>query len=222
MIISQIKAVMLPVDGVLVDSHHAHALAWRLALCAHRYDVPLRKLRRLIGLRADQLLCEVLDTPLPRHTTQSITQLRHQLFLGETIHQIRPFPLVPALLARMHDAGLRLVVGDFSNDAALTQLLAIADATERVERLCLPGEPEQATGNPVISALVQLGYTPTDVVMVGSTPYHCHAAERAGVPLIALRCGGWEDGHLSRAIALYDDPADLLANFATSPLGVRP
>lgn len=32
------------------------------------------------------------------------------------------------------------------------------------------------------------------------------------------RCGGWSDADLKGAIAIYDDPADLLAHYGESPL----
>jgi hypothetical protein len=38
------------------------------------------------------------------------------------------------------------------------------------------------------------------------------------VKVIALRCGGWNDDGLEGAAAIYDDPADLLANYDNSPL----
>jgi hypothetical protein len=36
--------------------------------------------------------------------------------------------------------------------------------------------------------------------------------------VIALRCGGFSDEQLSGAIAIYDDPADLLKHYDHSPL----
>ena len=54
--------------------------------------------------------------------------------------------------------------------------------------------------------------------MIGDTPYDIEAAGRAGVPVIALRSGGWKDDDLAGAVAIYDDPADLLAHFDESPL----
>jgi len=54
--------------------------------------------------------------------------------------------------------------------------------------------------------------------MIGDTPYDLEAAQRAGVGLIALRCGGWwQDDALRGAVAIYDDPEDLLQNFDMSP-----
>ncbi len=56
--------------------------------------------------------------------------------------------------------------------------------------------------------------------MLGDTPYDVEAASRAGVAAIALRCGGWNDADLSGAMAIYQDPADLLARYDESPLSL--
>jgi phosphoglycolate phosphatase-like HAD superfamily hydrolase len=55
--------------------------------------------------------------------------------------------------------------------------------------------------------------------MLGDTPYDIESAKRSGIETIALRCGGTPDGRLRGALAVYDDPADLHARFADSPLG---
>jgi len=54
--------------------------------------------------------------------------------------------------------------------------------------------------------------------MLGDTPYDVEAATRAGIRLIALRTGGWTDGELQGAAAIYDDHADLLEHYAASLL----
>jgi phosphoglycolate phosphatase-like HAD superfamily hydrolase len=41
---------------------------------------------------------------------------------------------------------------------------------------------------------------------------------RAGIRVIALRCGGWSEDELRGAAAIYRDPADLLAHLDKSPL----
>ena len=56
------------------------------------------------------------------------------------------------------------------------------------------------------------------VVMLGDTPYDVACARRLGIPIIAFRRGGWADIDLAGATAIYDDPADLLAHYETSPL----
>jgi phosphoglycolate phosphatase-like HAD superfamily hydrolase len=55
-------------------------------------------------------------------------------------------------------------------------------------------------------------------MMLGDTPYDIEAAARTEVREIALRCGGWGDSDLSGAVAIYQDPAELLRNYDSSPL----
>ena len=38
--------------------------------------------------------------------------------------------------------------------------------------------------------------------------------------MIGLRCGGWDDQDLRGCLAIYDDPAHLLAEFERSPLAM--
>ncbi len=67
-------------------------------------------------------------------------------------------------------------------------------------------------------ALKKIGLPAGEAVMIGDTPYDIASAEKIGVGTIALRCGGFSDDDLKGALALYDDPADLLARYDASPL----
>jgi hypothetical protein len=55
--------------------------------------------------------------------------------------------------------------------------------------------------------------------MIGDTPYDIEAATRAGVAVVAVRCGGSGDDELRGAAEIYDDPAQLLAQYETSLIG---
>jgi phosphoglycolate phosphatase-like HAD superfamily hydrolase len=71
------------------------------------------------------------------------------------------------------------------------------------------------------AALRRLGDVQTDeVLVIGDTPYDSGAAGKAGLRTIGLLCGGWSEADLKRAgcIAIYKDPADLLAHYESSPL----
>ena len=50
--------------------------------------------------------------------------------------------------------------------------------------------------------------------MIGDTLYDVESARRADIRAIALRSGGyWSARDLGSAIAIFDDPADLLTNW---------
>jgi hypothetical protein len=47
------------------------------------------------------------------------------------------------------------------------------------------------------------------------------SARKVHVGTIAFRSGGWKDNAPAGTVAIYDGPADLLANFDASPLRHR-
>jgi phosphoglycolate phosphatase-like HAD superfamily hydrolase len=72
----------------------------------------------------------------------------------------------------------------------------------------------------VHAALAKAGVGAHEAVMVGDTPYDIQAARAAGVRAVCLRCGGWwKDEDLACAIAIYDDPAELLSKWPARWLG---
>ncbi|BAY88692.1 MULTISPECIES: HAD family hydrolase [unclassified Tolypothrix] len=72
----------------------------------------------------------------------------------------------------------------------------------------------------VQAALDRLNIPASQVVMLGDTAYDIESANQAGVDVIALRCGGFDDSQLENAIAIYNDPAELLTEFDSSPLAI--
>jgi phosphoglycolate phosphatase-like HAD superfamily hydrolase len=70
----------------------------------------------------------------------------------------------------------------------------------------------------VEAALNKLKMEPSEVLMIGDTPYDIESAKGAGVDTIGVRSGGFDDEQLKGAIAIYNDPADLLAHYSSSPL----
>ena len=71
--------------------------------------------------------------------------------------------------------------------------------------------------NLTYGSIISVYTGPDEAIMLGDTPYDVTAAGRAGVRCVALRCGGWGDDDLRDAVAVYDDPADLLAHYDQSP-----
>jgi phosphoglycolate phosphatase-like HAD superfamily hydrolase len=82
-------------------------------------------------------------------------------------------------------------------------------------------DAEQSKPHPdiFVAALERLGAPPKEgTLVIGDTPYDIEAGGKAGLKTIAFRCGGFLEEILQGAIAIYDDPAELLARSADSPL----
>jgi HAD superfamily hydrolase (TIGR01509 family) len=219
--------VLLDVEGALVDSNDAHAHAWLKALAEAGVPVEFTAVRRLIGKGGDKLLPEVSGFEADSAKGKAISKRRGEIFQKEHLPKLRPFPGAKELLARMKQAGLELAVASSSKEDELAGLLRVCGADEFIKASTSSDDAENSKPDPDIihAALDRLDQPPDRVIMLGDTPYDVEAATRAGVRVVALRCGGWGDADLEGAVQIYDDPADLLARFGESPFaqeGSRP
>ena len=51
-----VEAMILDIDGTLVDTNYQHALAWYRAFRQHGVVVPVWRIHRAIGMGGDQLV----------------------------------------------------------------------------------------------------------------------------------------------------------------------
>jgi len=217
------RAVLLDVDGTLIDSNDAHTRAWVEVLARHGFDAPYEEIRRLIGMGSDKLLPEVAGISSESPRGKQISEERGELFRSRYLPHLKPFPSVRELLERMRADGKQLVIATSAHDEELKGLLKIAGVEDLIQGETSSSDAENSKPDPdiVAAALRKSGCPPPDVVMLGDTPYDVEAARKAGAAVIALRCGGWDDSSLQGAKAIYDDPQDLAAKLHTSPFAER-
>jgi HAD superfamily hydrolase (TIGR01509 family) len=218
--VSDVRGVILDVDGTLVDSNDAHAHAWVEALAEHDYDLPFEKIRRLIGMGGDKLLPAATGLDSQSEIGKRISERRREIFKTRYLPSVKPFSKVRELLSQMRERGLKLIVASSAQPDELDQLLEIAGAKRLVEDTASSSDADNSKPDPDIVqvALENLGYPPAEAVMLGDTPYDIEAAAKAGTNTIALLCGGWSEQDLGQALAIYADPADLLEHYESSPL----
>jgi HAD superfamily hydrolase (TIGR01509 family) len=168
---------------------------------------------------SDKLLPAAIGVEKDSPEGKQLTERRKKLFLERYLPDLKPTPGAKALVARLRADGFGLAVASSAEGDELQGLLAVCGASD----LAVAGDADQSKPDPdvVQAALRKLDRPGQEVVMLGDTPYDLEAAQRAGIGIVALRCGGWDDDDLRGALAVYDDPADLLAHFATSTLGAR-
>lgn len=212
--------VLLDIDGTLVDSNDAHARAWVASLAKHGYVVQFEAVRRLIGKGGDKLMPELTGLDPESDQAKAMSALRAELFARE-LPSLRPTRGARDLLVALHDRGLHLVVATSAQEQEVGALLRQAGVADLIQAASSSDDAEASKPDPDIiqAALHKVGRQAAHGVMLGDTPYDIEAAQRARVPAIALRCGGWwGDEAFGNAVGIYDDPADLLARLAESPL----
>jgi HAD superfamily hydrolase (TIGR01509 family) len=213
-------AILFDVDGTLVDSNDAHARAWVEAFSAFGVHVDYGHVRRCIGMGGDKLMPEVSGLREDTPKGKAISERRRDIFKEKFLARVRAFPGAGDLVAALKARGFTLVAASSAKRDELQSLLAIAGADALLDAATSSDDAEESKPDPDIvhAALKQAKAPPEAAIMIGDTPYDVEAAGRAGVRVIAFRCGGWTDPDLKGAIAVYDGPADLLAKLEQSPL----
>ena len=212
------RAVLVDIDGTLIDSNDAHTHAWIDALRTHGHAVPYERMRRLIGMGGDKVLPIVAGVDEESSHGRAILQAKKESF-AELLPGLKPTRGARALLEHFHVRGLMLLVATSAEPDEASALLRQAQVDDLVsvdEREPGGSKPEPDVIN---AALARAGLLPFQAIVIGDTPYDIEAGRRAHVPVIALRCGGyWSDGALAGAARIYDDPQLLLERINGSPL----
>ena len=137
--------------------------------------------------------------------------------------RVRAFPKVRELFQRVRADGKRIALASSAKGDELEAYKEIAHIEDLVEEETSKDDAERSKPHPDIfeAALEKLGdLKPGEAVVVGDTPYDAEAAGKLGLKTVGVLCGGFPEAELRAAgcVAIYRDPADLLARYAESPL----
>jgi phosphoglycolate phosphatase-like HAD superfamily hydrolase len=214
------RAVLLDVDGTLVDSNDAHAHSWVEALAESGRRVDFLRARPLIGMGADKVLPALIGIAADSAEGEQIVRRRGEIFRTTYLPQLHPTRGAQRMLEWLCDDGLRLVVATSAKPEELEGLLQVADATRLIDSASSSADADRSKPDPDIvhAALVKANCKPEEAIFIGDTPYDIAAGNHLGVAVIALRCGGWwTDRSFQGAAAIYDDPDDLVEHYLLSP-----
>ena len=190
-----LHAVLLDIDGTLIESNDAHALAWVGALAAHGYIVTFEQVRRLIGMRGDKMLPALVGLDPESGEADHIGGSRSEQFRHE-LPGLRPTAGARDLLQLLRNEGLELVVATSAEASEVHSILEQAGVADLIATSASSGDAERSKPDP-------------DIIQAA-----LHKAGRSSAHAILL-------GDTAAALAIYDDPADLHRHFSTSPLSVR-
>lgn len=211
------RGVLFDVDGTLIDNDYVHVVAWWQAFRERGYDVRMSDIHAAIGKGSDQLVEAVAGRQ------DSAVSAAHSRYYAPYLGQVRPFPKAPQLLRKTAEAGLTVVLASSVKSDEVDELLEILGVGDVIAAVASSGDVSRTKPQPepIQTALHKGGLEPSRAVLVGDTIWDVEAAQRAGVPCVAVRTGGWSDDRLrsTGAADIYDDTAALLEDFDNSPLG---
>jgi len=210
----RVRGVLFDVDGTLVDTNYIHAVCWWEAFRQHGHAVPMARIHRAIGMGSDKLIGHVLGDD---HDPDEDTELSdaHTILYRPYWERLAPLPGAADLLRACAKQGLRVVLASSAKESELAALRRALDADDVIHSATSGSDAEATKPDPdiVAIALEKADLRAADVVFVGDSVWDVRAAGKLDIPCLAVTCGGTSAAELTDAgaVAVYDDPAALLA-----------
>ena len=216
------QAAIFDIDGTLLDSVDLHAEAWRQIFLQHDRDVPFEKIRAQIGKGGDQLLPVFFSKEELAEFGEKMNTERGKLFKKEFLPKVMPFPGGRALFKRLKKDGFKLALASSAKRDELEHYAKQLEIEDLIDAGTSTDDAEKSKPHPDIfeAAVKKLSGVPTGTCLaIGDTPYDAEAAGKIGIETIGVLCGGFPEADLRRAgaIAIFQDPEDLLRRYDESP-----
>ena len=163
---------------------------------------------------SDKLLDHLLGPDRDRDNDEPAATA-HDVLYGAWWERLRPLPGAAELLRAVAGRGLAVVLASSAKESELEQLRRVIGADDVIAAATSSSDAKESKPAPDIleAAIDQSDVDPRASVFVGDSVWDVAAAGRLDIPCIGLTCGGTSADELREAgaVAVYDDPAALLA-----------
>ena len=195
-----------------------HVYAWQRAFDAEGIAVAAWQIHRCIGMDGSRLVRTLSDKA--GADVQERLSDAHSRYYREVTPLLAPLPGARALLRRVAELGLQVVLASSAPGDELATLLKTLDCDEVIGEKTSSRDVDTAKPEPGIVqvALDRAGVDADHAVFVGDAVWDARAAAGAGVPCIGLLSGGTAGAELQAAGAspIFDDPKDLLEHLEST------
>ncbi|HYC61801.1 MAG TPA: HAD family hydrolase [Thermoanaerobaculia bacterium] len=203
----KLKAVLLDIDGTLVDSNDKHADCWVEAFAHFDKQVPWHTVREQIGKGSDLLVPDTLNAREMQTFGEKLKKYRGELWKEKYMDSVQPFPGAVDAMRKLHARGIKVALASSSNPDEVEYYVELLGAGDLLEGTTSKEDAEFSKPSPEIfqAALERVKSDPARSLAVGDTPYDILAAHRTPVPIAAVLCGGFPRESLTKAEFLFDD-----------------
>ncbi|WP_122818392.1 HAD family hydrolase [Nocardioides pantholopis] len=205
---------VVDIDGTLLDSNYHHTLAWSRAFAHVGCDIPAWRIHRALGMGGDRLVAAAAGEEVERQHGDAVRDRWEQEF-DALIDETTLLPGARDLLDGLAAAGLRVALASSSIPKHAEHPLRLLGADDRAAAWTTSEDADSTKPDPELleRALDRLDGE-RRAVMIGDSVWDVEAASRAHLPTIGVRSGGFSEAELREAgaVAVYDDPRDLLAD----------
>lgn len=207
------EAVVLDVDGTLLDSVYQHTFAWSRAFRLAGHPAPAWRIHRHVGMGGDKLVAAVAGEEVERSSGDEIRQAWKQEY-DAIIEDSVLLPQARELLLALRDRDLPLALASSSVPEHARRAFDLLEADELAAVLTTAEDAGESKPDRELIEVALEGLGTRRAVLVGDAVWDVVAGSRAGIPTIGLACGGYGRQELldAGAVAVHQDPGDLLAH----------
>ena len=216
---SQHPAVVLDLDGTLVDSVYQHVVSWQAAFHDVGRHVSSVRIHEAIGMGGDRLVAHVAGDAAESAVGDDVRKL-HDTYFHAGLRTICPLDGAADMVQALAERGHRMVLASSSQADLVDELLEIVDVRQHLAAIVTGSDdvPSKPAPDMVELALSRVGGGKG--VVIGDAVWDVLSAEAAGAGAIGLRSGGVSAQRLLSAGAskVYDGPRDLLEQLGNGAL----
>ena len=207
-----VSAVILDIDGTLVDTNYQHAIAWDRAFARCGEPVPTWRIHRHIGMGGDQLVAELAGDEVEETKGDDIRDAESDLY-GELIGEVRVIEGAPELIQALRDREIAVVLASSAKEHEADRYVEMLGAEDKAEWTTSADVENTKPAPDLVEAALERAGT-REAVMVGDSVWDVKAATRAGIETIGVLTGGFSEGELREAgaIEVYESVMELASD----------
>jgi HAD superfamily hydrolase (TIGR01549 family) len=196
------RALLLDVDGTLVDTAYLHTLAWQRAAARRGHLVEARRIHRLVGMGGDKLVPALLGEEVEEREGDALREAWSEEF--EALRpEVRALPGAHELLEAADRGGWNVVFASSAPADHLDQYLRLIGGEGRRDDATVSDDVDETKPEPDIVGVALERAGTHAAVLVGDATHDVEAARRAGIPCACVLTGGYGEAELLDAGAAF-------------------
>jgi beta-phosphoglucomutase len=207
------RGVIFDVDGVLVDSYHAHFASWQRFVAERQWTFSEQQFAATFGRTSRDIIVETWGEQMGLSDEMVVEMDRRKGALYREIIA-KSFPVMdgaPELIHRLAEAGFGLAVGSSGPTKNVRIVLQHVDPQGVIAVAVTGDDVTRGKPDPQVFQLAadRLGLPPSQCVVVEDAPAGIRAAHAAGMRCIAVASTGRSRGELQAAEIVVERLSEL-------------
>ncbi len=207
-------AVVLDLDGTLVDSVYTHVVTWIGAFGDVGLHVPGHRLHSLIGMGGDRLVAAATSEAVERAMGDTVRERQQERF-AEMLPLVFPTEGAEELIEELRRLSVPVTLASSGAQEQTERLLdLVPDARSLLHEAASGSGPEASKPSGQLIERSLESVSADRVVVIGDTVWDVHAATDAGARCVGLLTGGVARERLleAGAVSVHPTPGDLAAH----------